>query len=370
MDQKKILIIAVLVLFVGAALFILLIQFKVIPEQLMLKPSNRGTSGAEVIPLNEQIKKKNAPYVEAGELYREGKLGQSIQKYKEALLKAETNDERAQIEFVISQVEEDTGNNNDAIATMKRVGNNTAYSGIARAYAIEYMGRLFYTKHDRAITEAIFADSPYSGLKNTNPEVSYRKLFEYASSFYPLAISEFRIAKWYADEIVNLEKEGLSEEEKNKIEIYKNVIIEHLKNGNDDLPRAENIDYSYYLSALNRKASLLASLDLSQSASLGSAEPAFKEVLEKTAEKSKGKEAFVRFNYAIYLARKFGGERTGDIKSLLSPLYQSNAYKHSDLFELLTNEKNTDTRTHKNIELLAGIDPEFKLFLASPGWKI
>jgi hypothetical protein len=265
-----------------------------------------------------------------------------------------------------------SGDRIGAIKKYKQIVANLSYNPAARAYAILYMGQMHYNSlDDTSITAEIFKDEPYkSFFVEGNTALSYRHLFEYSSSFYPLALSELRIADWYASRITELYKVSESSPE---IMNYRAIIDVKISNADAEFKRMASYpnETPFVRTALTRKAVILEKLSYLDFASAANAEAAFKVVLDLYSTTNlKGREAILRYYYARFLLKTYGEKRAMDITEILKPIYTKSEYKTpaTELFFKYAPKENS-LRTER-LKSLALLDQNFRLFLMSLGWKV
>jgi len=354
MENKKILLIFVL-LFIAVGIAGMYFFFST------RSPKNEAT-------FYENLISSNRDFALGESLYKNGKYESAISSYKTALQNVSNLNEKAQVLYKISLAYRFNNQPLIAIPLFKEIVAISEYPSTTRAYAVQAMGQAYYSFNDPAITEEIFKDSPYKEMYNKDDNaLSYRKLFEYASSFYPLGIPETRIAQWYAQEIVNSNKSG----DTSNNESYKNIIRTKLANATTDIARTQtNPDRgsTYIPEILTREASVLGMLSISGDESLGSPEEAFKKSLD-TAAGSTTYEAQARYFYTLFLAQKYGTARSTEIQNLLSDFYTTARYDNTGIVRFIKNEKDNQTGVKKDIIMLANLDPKFKNYLIKLGWQ-
>lgn len=287
--------------------------------------------------------------------------------YREALKKAQTPAEEGQILYKLALAERYSDQPLIAIPLFKEIAAHPDYPSTTRAYAVQAMGQAYYAFNDPAITAEIFKDSPYKEMSAPgNVRLSYRKLFEYASSFYPLGIPETRVAQWYAQELADA---GPSVDPALREE-YKNIIRQKLDRADADIVRTTEQPErgaSYQPEILTRKAYILGMLSVSGDESLGDPGAAFAKALER-AKISLDSEAQAKYYYAVFLSSKYGNTRSADIQNLLRDFYATNRYEKTGIVRFIRNEAD-DKVKEKNVLILAENDPEFKNWLVLLGWK-
>lgn len=320
------------------------------------------------------LMKSNDSFIKAESFMKLGDYTSALAAYKTALPSASDVAQQAQIEFDIANATARSGDVIGAIQIFKQIAANTSYTPIMRAYAVEYMGRQYYAGLNPAVTTEIFKDDPYKSFFVSNDlALSYRRLFEYGSSFYPLAESELYIADWYASRITTLYQTSSSSPE---IATDMAIINKNFKNADADIQRTKNDPNASQLipEALMRKAITLSKLAYIGMASSTSVESAFKTALVAYGGlgSTNGFDGPVRYYYALFLAHKYGVNRLADIEALLKPLYTDPGHNQFMMTAFLRNIRTLNVQNpnrFKDVQYLARFDPGFKSFLVSLGWK-
>ena len=124
-----------------------------------------------------------------------------------------------------------------------------------------------------------------------------------------------------------------------------------------------------FLNALVASAVLLAKVEQAGEPPLGDTEGAFREVLQLYVTNNLPYDGTARFQYALYLAKKYGNVRAADIRALLAPLNEDLSAHSISWGTFIKNERARATQPNPNLLLLASIDPGFKKLLLSLGWK-
>jgi len=269
----------------------------------------------------------------------------------------------------------DAGKDAEAISLFKEIAANTSYNSVTRAYAVQNMVQMYGTLSDDRITQEIFKDAPYSVLfVKGNAPLSYRHLAEYASAFYPIALSESYIANRYASELV-AEKKKMGANMDKAFEVrYLNLIQEKLQNTDRDIVRIKSqnpVFWSDIPTVFLFRARAVERLDLAGYTLFGTAESTYEDTLSAYAEYERSsKDGYARFYYAKYLWQKFGDARKSDIAEILAPLYENNQYANETIMTFFKNVRVSDPlNSKKPLIHLADIDPKFKALLSSLGWK-
>jgi len=236
------------------------------------------------------------------------------------------------------------------------------------------MAAAFYISGDARYTNEIFKDQPYTALYTASDvSQSYRNLFGYATSLYPLAYSELRIAFWYANQIVPASSNGVAPVtlSPDQVSSYKNIIRQDIASADKDIARIQNDPNQNGIipALIQREAVVAGKMQITGDDSFGDAETLFKEDLALYASTTPpGSDGFTRYYYAAYLAHRYGKSRAADIENILAPLYTDAPYKGTPSAHEFGTERNNILGDKPNLQLLASIDPKFKTYLISLGW--
>lgn len=318
------------------------------------------------------LAKENEFLATADKLRSEGKHDLAILEYEKAIGVAGTAEEKGIIKISIGRSYYKLENFDLGSKTFKEVVGNPDYSNVTRAYAVEAMGNEYYSMYNQELFDSIFSGEPYkSFFVGKDKDLAMRKLFEYGTTFFPLPLSEARVAQWYASELVRIKNSGLEDQEtKIKIDSMKAIIRERLSlvdkgiKGIENTPNATRIPV-----VLNRLGVISMKMYLFGDESFGN--PA--DLFERSLVYSKlynltSTEGFTYYNYAVFLARVYGKEKTSEIGTLLGNFYNTDKYKNTDVFTFLKNQKNIEGAVKEDILLLASFDPKFKKLLSGLGW--
>jgi hypothetical protein len=234
-----------------------------------------------------------------------------------------------------------------------------------------------------------------------NVPVSYRKLFEYASELYPLAISELRVAFWHANELVRVAKKlataadipltsviprmeelslwetlateeqkdarGMQGEFMNSVRIVRDRIrradadIERIKdnpNENGDIPEI-----------LQRKAVIGMRMLSIGDVSFDDPGPLLVQVMNIFATRGqKTEDGYTRYYYAQYLLDKDTKPTVEQLSGVLSPLY-TEEYTQSSVQKFFANERANVLGVKSTLVRIAQAEPKFREHLQKLGWK-
>ncbi len=340
------------------------------PNQRLTEELNKNKN---ISLKRDVLAKENQFLASADKLRNEGNHELAILEYEKAIGVAGTVEEIGIIKISIGRLYYKLGKFDLGSETFKSVAGNPDYSNVTRAYAVEAMGNEYYSTYNKELFDSIFKGEPYqSFLTEKDRDISMRKLFEYGTTFYPLPLSEARVAQWYASELVRIKASGLDDQEtKTKIELMKTVVREKLNLVDKGIKDIENTPNAPRIPViLNRQGIISMKMYLFGDTSFGN--PA--DFFEKSLVYSKlynlySTEGFTYYHYAVFLARVYGKEKSNEVSILLSHLYETDKYKNSDVTSFLKNQNNLGGVVKEDILLLASMDQKFKKFLSDLGWS-
>lgn len=340
--------------------------------------ANNGKYSSSNTPVTV-LSQQNQDFAAGNTYQTQGNYMEALQSYQKALSQAQDASQKAVIEFRIALAAERSGNFSQAIQGFKKiVADQSSYpdSVLLRAYALQDMGYMHYQYHSgnqaQTIFDAIFSDTPYSDFKKkagSDSGLAYRYLFEYATSFYPLAYSEARIAVWYSNNLVG-SLGGATTTQAGGSNLA--AVRLALQRADADVQRTKDAsDTSMWIPPVLQ----LEGVALGQLANVGAADPTqveayFQQGLlwEKKEQYKPG--SFTTYDYALFLAKQYGNKRVKDIQNLLSVFNSSNTsnINPSVIAYFKPAAGGASSMLSKNFALLAGLDPDFKTFLMSLGW--
>lgn len=322
--------------------------------------------GEELSPYSS-LMQNNEHYQKATNLLNSRKYSDAREEYKLALVDASNDTERAQISFDLANATDRAGDPIAAIQLYKQIITNDANIPILRAYAVQNLGRMYRATRDPRVTTEIFKDAPFASMRvDNNDDRSYRRLFEYGSSLYPLGLLELYIANSYITEATANHFSG---------EALKQVVTlaqQKFANADKEVARmslSPNNELHLISEVLNNKAITLDKLKaIDQSVTAQRVESAYIQTMNAyaTAGASFGDDFYTRISYAGFLAREYGEKRASDIASLLSPLPTlKDQLKTREAY--LINARNNPAQ-RANLVLLGQLDESFRSLLISLGW--
>lgn len=317
----------------------------------------------------EYLRKNDPSFVQANYLRISGNYDGAIALYKTALANASTPQQEFVILTRLSQAYAASGKYADSIAALKSMtANQQRYSPIIRAYAVETMGDMYTRYGDAAITDAIFADQFKSLYVANDVQLSYKHLYEYAVSLYPLATAELNIANWYAIQLNNM---SAADRKGTVAAGYIAEIQKCLDAANKDRVRVLALPrHNEYLHLVVLNATLVGKMSIVGIDTFGDAENTYKNGLNEFVKYDiPANDGRLRLQYAIYLGRKFGQSRASDIQTILAPLYdKTDTQRIRNTKSFLFSAQDNDLRKQQYVAL-SKEDPRFKTLLISYGWS-
>jgi tetratricopeptide (TPR) repeat protein len=352
-----------------------------------LQPSNAPQTqySTELTPYSV-LATENMAFIEAEQLMRTGDYLGARAKYTEALGVARDSVQEWQIKYKIATTYELLGDYVTAIRLFKEIAASPDAAAIFKSYAVMKLGAIFNTygfgAQEDIVVQETFTGSPYDlFLEGDDISLAYRKLYEYSSSFYPVAVSELRIADWHVN-YIRSQGTRVSQEE---LMPHAEIVLQKLESAARDTIRiSKDPNEAALLSEVfTRQAEVVAKL---ASAAVAAGEPLTTTAREKgvtfeSAEESyrralelrviqgteNGQDGMIRFLYASFLERFIPG-RESDIRTILAPLYESSVYKNSPVLPFLSAQRGADSWMNRSLVGMAAIDPKFKQLLLSLGW--
>lgn len=275
------------------------------------------------------------------------------------------------IRFQMAVLRAEEGKYLEAIDELKALIKDEKTPALTRAYSFLEFGLMYYRFADSAITERIFeGDVYYRALRDIDERVTYRRIFEESARLYPLALAEYRIADWYATELFNAEHGGPSIGNEIKAE-YTQILEGRWNAGEQDFERIKLIpsEYARYGPQSLLRASIISGkMSALGNSSYGDVEERFERAFAAYASRP-GSDGYVRFHYAVALAKMPTSASSDRIELILAPFYtQGSVYKDTSVISFFRNEKNNVLEVKQDLVMLAAIDSRFREFLVSLGW--
>jgi len=322
---------------------------------------------------------KSPDFAQGQSARREGDYVSAQQYFEKAFSEAKDDAKKGLIAYWLADAYAANARYKESVALLQGIAHDTRYASIIRAYAVQKMALMYRQYWDPVITDEVFKHPVFAPmLVQDDPTLSYRRLFEYATTLYPLALSEFYVADWYADDALYAKfqvRNGSIEKSVANVRVGedKAVIWERILAGNQHIRLVQDgvvSDESIY-AALERRAAVIGKMQRLGDNSFGDAEAEFKNLLAKYESDGIMTDGTVRLQYAIFLARMYKDVRVADIQAILSPIYDSPTYRSPSLgtaMKALKDVPSGESATKAAVAYIAGLDPEFKKFLSSLGW--
>lgn len=319
----------------------------------------------------EALTEQSTAFSEAEQLYKEGRFTEARAKYESALVSALDPIQEGQIHVKIAHTWRGDGDFIKAIGLYKAIADNARNIKFVRAYAIQNMAVLYDLNGDAAITDEIFKGEPYvSMLEEGNVPQAYVRLYEYASSFYPLALPELRVASWHAQRLIDARNKRVTLEQP-EIDASKILIHEKLKNADADIERIRNDQNEVRMlpEIFKRRAVLLGKMAYIGETTFTEADDAFVQAMNVyTATGRPGADGMVRYYYASYLLGLLK-PRHEDLRSVLGPFYAPDSpYASSTAVSFFRSERTNALRQKYVLTGFGRIDLNFQAFLKTLGW--
>ncbi len=332
----------------------------------------RGLSGNPYATqtVHEVLVADNPYFAQAQQAWDKLDYQQVIASYQAALPLAKDQLQKSQIELELADAKSSSGDRIGAIQMDKTIVANTTYSNMQRAYAVLLMENTYVDSLDGTLLKEIFKDAPYTRMwVEGDTDLSLRHLFEYASTFYPLAIPELKIADWYARHLTTTSTQARKDE-------YLGIIREKFAHAEADNTRiAGNSNVNHWVPvALRLEAVTKGRLAAKGLWDAKDAEAQFSSALDAyTSGKylhAPGDEGYWYLNYAYYLISMYKGSRDVDVHKALAHLSDP-VYRTAGIEQYLKSVPKTSASAKAYVVTIAKHDPAFQDFLISldAGWK-
>ena len=312
---------------------------------------------------HDGLKSENIAYAQANQLRLAGEYANAAKAYRAALVDVTDTADSAVIKFWLAYSDAASGNYAEAIVVYKELAAaSTPLSRVTRAHAVQSIAHMYYRFGKREITQEIFKDEPYKSLfREDDVFLSYRNVFDYAASLYPLALSEVYSADWYADQLLA----GTTTRPE-----FKEIIREKLQLAEQDMASVRDDPTQRYtfLNALEKYAVVLGKMKRIGDNSFEDPDATFKRLMGYFETYRLRSDGTARLQYAYYLSNMYGKERTSEIQNLLAPIIADPSAHGLSTVKILKDGRSYRGSTRPNLTLLASIDPAFKKLLISLGW--
>lgn len=302
---------------------------------------------------------------------------QALNFYKKALPQAKDLSQEAQIKYDIALMTELGGRYAEAIQLYKEIINTNAYYPIIRASAVQSIAGMHYSYYDAydLVVKETFKDLPfrnfYKNESTSELNISYRKLYEYGLSIYPLSLSAARVAGFYQQHVFTVLK-GSTTTPDGMADV--SLALENLNLAQKDIVRISNdpVESLVLPQIYIRLGLIYGALDEMGVVHSGVTEEYFQKGMQLATVHNAKPGSFNAYLYASYLVRTYGAKRSDDIKKLLAPFKKENSSNISpgvnEFFTSTLTNKDL-TRERGSLKLLGQLDPDFKTYLLTRGWR-
>lgn len=305
----------------------------------------------------EFVRKNNPSFMKGYEALSQGNFVDAAKYFELALTQVQDTKQEAYIKNFQGYSLGLAGEYEKGIDELKSVASNETYADTHRAYALEFMGEIYYLKNkDPRVTSLIFNSPPYSAfLAGKDVEGAYKKLYEYAQTLFPTGNASYRLS------VINFYKDSTSTAANIKIAlpaIQDEIII---------LNGLGVTDGAFYTDKYLKIAILEGLLALKGDNAGSGVEKSFQKAVSIVPI---GTNEYLRasYFYALFLSQKYGQNRSQDIARLLTPFYDP-AYKNTTFYRFLADRQNQENQQLKmNIQSVAQVDQRFKTLMESLGW--
>ncbi|MEP7162683.1 MAG: hypothetical protein ABI747_02865 [Candidatus Moraniibacteriota bacterium] len=297
--------------------------------------------------------------------YQSRKMDEALTEFRLAEKDTTNKQERGLVDLLIGISMDRSGDHLNAVAYLKSMGENPEFTNEARAYAIQYLGRMYFVSYDTTLLDAIYSTDPYKKFyAEKDPLLATRRLYEYASSYQPLAFSEIRIAALSLNEAL---KSCGAPTETSLLHVKDHIIKadQDIKKLGQEGPASRNRLPEIYA----HKAFVMTDLYALNDRSLGDPEPVFRLALAADAQHNSHPDGIILYNYALFLARSSPLERKNAIVNLLAN-YKDDFYRNSVAERSFVSARTNPSfeKTRRGLILLSQTDPQFKEYLTQLGW--
>lgn len=320
----------------------------------------------------------NTSFIAADWALRKGQYTEAQTQYLQAFSEAEEPQQQAYIKWAFAQTLERQERPVEAIRVLKEIAADESYPKNMRALAVQSMGELAYRFGDVSVYRTIFNSEPYASMAaGVGSRFSFRRLYEYAVSFYPLALSELHIADYYAAALLSPDLNAALRRGALDVSTYRDRAQDALARADIDTRRMQSAaspDYELLAEVFTLKGQVLDKLiraGVMPVQDAQDAEDAFKTALEFYSRADtygrQGADGMTRFWYAAHLSRTFfGRERHADIRVVLAPFHTDPSYVDSGAARFFQSGR-AKNNYGKIVISLSTIDKQFGAFLLSLG---
>lgn len=346
------------------ALFIIL--FSIYYAQRLNK---KGTTA--VIPLTNNTHtdsylslKKDTAFVAGQDKQRQGNYAEAIELY--AKVPTQTKNEYSLLQYQIASVKLQI-NTEQGVRALAEISASSSISDIAKAYAINNIGRQLMSRHDvNLLTYAIKEVDSNPNISNDIKKLllseeyydNWAGIFELSSFYAPISDTEMRLAYIYAIKAKAYNSQG----DKANFEKYEMLAINKINSSDKDIDSSrtkENLKWMYPL-ILSRKAM---TLEILKNEGVKVPEPSdfFKQALNISLSQGINEQPFIQYHYATYLYNTYGGKETEQIINLIKPIVEKKDTPTTAVFiEFAKNAFiNKEVKNTKDLNAISKIYPPF-----------
>lgn len=333
---------------------------------LQSKSSSSLTTAQDVF---KNTYEQNTDFASGTQLMNANKYAESIPYFERALVSAQNDDEKTLAGFYLAAAYRGTGKYAAAINTLQNVANTWNQARGVQALAVEEMATIFANHIGTSTKNALFDETLYKSFIASSTNATIRRVYLYAASLYPLPLSNYAIARTYANSIIGLKDSTAADKEATAAELMQRLKSAVAAGDAGTTAEIQRFTYPAYQSqALLERAVVLDKLQELGDTSLGDAGEAYQKAIDSYVSTG-ASDATARLKYASYLARVYGAQRSADIATLLAPLYQGARGDQGFDYVFSRYGESEDGRRRANLVELGKIDPGFKTYLISLGWS-
>lgn len=328
-------------------------------------PANRSAS---VEMVYQSAVSQNASFASGAQLLNANRYTEAVPALEQALSAAKGAEEKTLISFYLSAAYRSSGNYAAAINTLQGVLSTRDIAPAVQALAVEEMATIYSTHTSSSTRTALFDNSLYRSFIATSTNQTVRRIYQYATSLYPLPYSNYAIARSYANSVIAIVNDDQGGQEALISELMLRLKAAITAGDAATTDTIDTFTYpSYRANALLERAIVLGKLEQLKDTSLGDASEAYRKALDLYARVGES-DAVARLKFAHYLATRYGSSKAAEISSVLAPLYEvPQEQQRLRLFFARFGDA-TEGQTKSDLVLLAKLDPAFKTYLLSLGW--
>ena len=313
-------------------------------------------------PPSASLKTRSDAYAEATRLFSDGEYVAAVDVFLGAIEDTTNRDQRAQVAYKVALSTEMSGNYMGAIRQYMLILGDESNSRFVRAYAALRLSIMYTVPAAQEFVPEIFAQDPFKSFRvEGDREATKRNMHEYVSSIYPLPQSELSLGAWHADQALR----GVDSKENTDRALAK------LASADSDIPRieADENERSAISDIMKRRATLIGYLAQLGVKSHEEASAAFEKAIPLDTISNNGDLGFTSYFYAVYLERAFGAQEPEKVRAALRPYYTPTMRTSGSVVSFFAGERMNRQGQKERVAGLAAVDPEFKKYLLSLGWK-